>query len=177
MNKKELIVIGILTAIVIGVIGFVTSKDDQSSQVNLPIGAVASPTIYSDFLTVNNVESQYRSQIFNMASTTRCAIQSPLFATTTLSFDSLVRAASTTDYTLAVGKAATRFGSTVSLFSEAITANGEIVRGVASTTYNSLALSDRIFSPGTWLIVTTSGTPTAMDSGACSAIFNVGGVK
>jgi hypothetical protein len=174
MNKLVPIIVVALVAG--GLAGWIFGRGTTTVRETV-VGAISGPVINSDFLTVNGVETHYRSQIFATASTTRCALQSPTHASSTLSFDSMLRSASSTNYTLAAGKAATRFATPTSIFSEAITDDGQVVRAVASTTYSAAAFTDRQFGPGQWLIVTAGGTATAMDSGACSAIFSVGGVK
>lgn len=170
MNKTLKVVLSV--AVVLAIAGSYLFFKESSSPV--VVGALSGPDIYSDYLDVNGVQTWYSATAFDTASTTRCAIQAPAGATSVLSLDSVVKAASTTNYTLAVGKAATRFATPTSIFSEAITADGVVTRPIASTTYNTLALTDRTFGAGEWLIVTAGGTATAMDFGYCSAQFNVG---
>ena len=170
MNKKLSLTLVVILVIAIGAYFFPRTQQ----VIQNVVGAVSGPDISSPYLSVNGVETQYYSQKFNTASTTRCAIKSP-DATSTLSFSSVVRAATTTNYDIAIAKATTAFATTTTIRSETVTANGAVVFPMASTTYGTLTDTDRTFAPNTWLVVSTAGpTATAFDSSSCSVIFTVG---
>ena len=139
------------------------------------VGAFPGPDIQSEYLNVNGVESWFRAQPFNTSSTTRCALRAPIHATSTLSSEGVVKAATTTDYTITLAKSATAFATTTLIRELAVTEAGQIALPTASTTVTVLTDTDRTFKPGEWLVVSTAGpTATAFDSGYCSAVFNVG---
>lgn len=144
-------------------------------KVQNPLGANPGPVSLSEYSETNGVETWYRSAPFNTASTTRCALRAPLHATSTLSFDGVVKAATTTDYTITLAKSATAFATTTLIRELAVTEAGQVAVPTASTTYTLLADTNRTFKPGEWLVVSTAGpTATAFDSGYCAAAFNVG---
>ncbi|MEK7125867.1 MAG: hypothetical protein AAB835_00050 [Patescibacteria group bacterium] len=144
-------------------------------KVQKPLGAMPGPVIQSEFLDVNGVETWYKSSPFNTASTTRCALRAPSHATSTLSSEGVVKAATTTDYTITLAKSATAFATTTLIRELAVTEAGQIALPTASTTVTVLADTNRTFKPGEYLVVSTAGpTATAFDSGYCSAVFSVG---
>jgi hypothetical protein len=174
MNKKSIVSMIVIAIIAISGI-FFPQGTTIVREVTDNLGAVSGPRIQSDFLVVNGVETWYASQRFNTASTTRCAIRSPLNATSTLSNDGIVKAATTTDYTITLAKSATAFATTTLIRELAVTENGQIALPTASTTVTALVDTNRTFKPGEWLVVSTAGpTATAFDSGICTAVFNVG---
>ena len=170
MNIKIIGVALVAIVIAIGVYMF-----PKVQTVNPPLGALPGPDIQSEYLNVNGVESWFRAQPFNTASTTRCALRAPTHATSTLSLEGVIKAATTTDYTITLAKSATAFATTTLIRELAVTEAGQIALPTSSTTVTVLVDTNRTFKPGEWLVVSTAGpTATAFDSGYCSAVFNVG---
>ena len=172
MNNKF---IGVaLIAILVIAIGAYTFPKGNTI-VERIVGAVSGPDIQSEYLNVNGVETWYKAIPFNTASTTRCALRAPIHATSTLSFEGVVKAATTTDYTITLAKSATAFATTTLIRELAVTEAGQIALPTASTTVTVLADTNRTFKPGEYLVVSTAGpTATAFDSGYCAAVFTVG---
>jgi hypothetical protein len=180
MNKTHLLIgVVVLVVLVFGVYGLVAKKGvvkEVREVVYQQIGAAPGPNIQSECLKVNGVETCYKTMAFNTASTTRCAIQSPTSATSTLSREGVVKSATTTDYTLILAKSATPFATTTTIRNETVTGDALQAFPTASTTYNALADTDRTFKPGEWLVVKANGTTaTAFAGGStCSAMFTIG---
>jgi hypothetical protein len=175
MNNKSLVVALIVVAIIAISGAFLPQGKLVVEKTLEKVGAVSGPDIQSDYLTVNGVETWYFSQRFGTASTTRCAIRSPLTGTSTLSYNGVVKAATTTDYTITMAKSATAFATTTLIRELVVTEAGQITLPTASTTVTLLADTNRTFKPGEWLVISTAGpTASAFDSGVCTAIFNVG---
>lgn len=174
MKTIEKVVTGFVIVGVIALVSLFFLNGKKNNDVNVSVGASPGSSFNQTVLTVNGVEQAFRSQSFNQASTTRCALRSPTNATSTLSTDGIIKSASTTDYTLAIYKGATPYSATTLIRSESVTANGQVAFPTASSTYNSLADTNRTFAPGEYLVVTAGSTATAMDFGTCSAVFNVG---
>lgn len=171
-NIVALIVIAIIAIIGVFTPGGKTVVEKVTEKV---VGAIAGPDIESQYLSVNGVEQHFRSGYFNTASTTRCALQAPTHASSTLSFDGVIKAATTTDYILTIAKSANAFATTTLIRETAFTGAGIETVPTASTTYQLLSETNRTFKPGEWLVVSTAGpSATAFDVGSCSAIFTVG---
>lgn|SRR3990167_4731586 len=173
MNKT----LGTVLVVIIGVIAIIGAYmfPKGNTIVERVVGSISGPDIQSEYLNVNGVESWFRAQPFNTASTTRCALRAPTHATSTLSYDGVVKAATTTDYTITLAKSATAFATTTLIRELAVTEAGQIAIPTASSTVTLLADTNRTFKPGEWLVVSTAGpSATAFDASYCSAVFNVG---
>lgn len=172
MNKIVSVVVIVVAIIAISGLFFPQATQQVKEVV---VGAIAGPDIQTPYLNFNGDEVWYSSMAFNTASTTRCALRAPIHATSTLSFDSIVKSATSTDYTLTAAKSATAFATTTMIREEAVTAAGQVAFPIASSTYSSLADTNRTFAPGEWLVVSAAGpTPTAFTNGYCAAEFVVG---
>jgi len=170
---KNIIGVALVAVLVIAIGAYMFSKGNTIVERN--VGAFPGPDIQSEYLNVNGVESWFRAQPFNTSSTTRCALRAPTHATSTLSSEGIVKAATSTDYTITLAKSATAFATTTLIRELAVTEAGQIALPTASTTVTGLTDTNRTFKPGEWLVVSAAGpTATAFDSGYCSAVFNVG---
>jgi hypothetical protein len=173
-NKLVLALVAILVIIAIGGYAYPKVQTQIVEKVVDNFGATPSPDIQSEYLNINGVRFEYRSQIFSTSSTTRCALRSPVDRSSVL-ISGVVKSATTTDYTLAVAKSTTAFATTTQIRTETVTSNSEVVFPTASSTQTALTDTNRTFAAGEWLVVSTAGpTATAFDSGSCSAMFLVG---
>lgn len=199
MNNNKIIVGFIVVAIVLGITGLfsingnlkqIASKVSESAKQTF--SAISSPDIPSLWLRWGGVLTQNGHMDFAQATTTVCAIQSPS-STSTLVFASVGATVSSTTPTLwTMAKATTAFATTTVLATSTSIANAQVwfnsasTTALASTTNSSgttvnnftiklLELSDRIFAPNTWLVVSatdmsaenTAGTYSS--TGGCNA--------
>jgi len=169
MNKKILIVLGVLVVLILGV-----TFPRGNSVIQQVVGAVSGPDISSPYISVNGVETWYATQRMTKSTTTPCALRSPIDATSTL-LHAIVdfRTSSTTAMTVTLARATTAFGTTTLLNTFTSTANmGDTI--VASTTGTE---SEDQFPPGTYFTVGLAGngspTNTFTPVGSCSAEWRV----
>lgn len=165
--KDKLIVFGIILAIILAVtLSFVAVSKNSTTTKEITAGAVSGPDLGS-YAKIGGVvlRGSYTNQL-NQATTTVCAIQSPV-ATSTLVMGSVqLSVSSTTASTVTIARATTPFATTTSLGSSVIGANAQGYL-VASTTGN------HIFPPSTYLVVgMAGGVGTFSPTGECSALFS-----
>lgn len=139
---------------------------------DIPTGGMAGNVLNSDEFTVNGITRAYRSEAMTTATTTVCAVRSPINATSTLMYGGAhFTVSSTTASTVYLAKANTRYATTTNLGTEGIAANGQATLVASSTT--SQGNKDRIFSPGQWFVVGMAGmgSQTYSPTGVCKAEF------
>lgn len=136
-------------------------------------GAVGGNTIQAESIVVNGVETfQYIRSLY-AATTTVCAIKSPS-ATSTLAGGGIrMTTSSTTASTLTIARAATAYATTTTILSQAVAAGAQISVPFASTSPSN-TYTDRVFAPGTFLVVGMQGGIGSFSPvGSCSALFQV----
>jgi len=127
------------------------------------LGALSSPNIISQYLSVNDVRSWYgHTDSLNAASTTVCAFQGPA-ATSTATWAVKLDSSSTTASILQFGTGA---------FSTATTTRSGTDVAVGANAKAAAFASTTIIAPYGWVTVgMRGGTGTHTPTGACSAIF------
>lgn len=149
-----------------------------SELVESRLGAFPGPDINSPYLSVNGVEKWYNTKSLNTATTTPCAIRSPLSATSTLAAASLRISTGTTTETAWTAARATTAFATTSVLTEYTLVSG--VQGVmvatTSPTHTSVGKvdADNVFGPGQWLVwgvKNIANLTTDKLLGTCTATF------
>jgi biopolymer transport protein ExbD len=184
-STKVLLAVLLVLVVVFGVYAF---THQQSVEIPKP-EASAGPVIDWPTLTVNGVESAYRSvAALNQASTTVCAMQAPKFATSTLQVGSVkITTGTTTALVLEISKSVSPSASTTMLSRVTVPSGGQmtLLAGSYATSSGSVAGSlgishtgdenDLVFAPGTWLNVKYGGPNGALNvlKGSCKGIFLV----
>jgi len=144
------------------------AKNQTPEPVEEPIvGALSGPDIPYKYLTVGGLTTYYSSMKANTATTTPCAMQSPI-VTSSLAFASarFSVVSSTAATTVSFRKSATAYVTTTAL-------TGDL--GVASNVKMDRVLytassSDFIFEPSQWVVVgVQGGTGTFSPTGGCNA--------
>jgi hypothetical protein len=169
-NMKNYIVSSIVTVLSVAVAFMLFQQTPVTTTV---LGGSSSPSIVGGCTEIEGVRTCYRKSSLAIATTTVCALKSPIDATSTLR-RALVRfsVGSTTASTVYVSKAATAFATTTSLGYYALAANAQ---GTFQATTTSATILDQngIFAPGTYLVVgMAGGTGTFSPTGACEAIWD-----
>jgi hypothetical protein len=135
------------------------------------VGSLTGPIINSNFVTIGGITEYYWSSSLKTATTTVCAIKSPV-GTSSLIFASASFTTSTTSASVVTfAKAATAYATTTAIgttFSIAANAQASLI---ATTTSNNATVQ---FAPSQYLVVGMQGNPgTYSPVGKCEAIFRV----
>jgi len=137
------------------------------------VGAVSSPDISSPYFSFGGVRQwAAKTSSLNQATTTVCAIQSPV-STSTLQFASIQETISTTTAsTLVMAKAASAYATTTWLnTSDAISANAQYTLALPATTTET-GIDKYIFAPSQWLVISQQGgVGTFSPTGTCQAVW------
>lgn len=191
MNKILNYTAGVLAvvALIVGVIAFnkvpekVVGEQGPQGERGVPgrdgtnadpiVGAVTGPDFYGPYWAVNGTKQYFTTKGFTTATTTVCAIRSPINATSTLVngvADFVV--SSTTASTVTVAKATTAFATTTLINSVSVGAGAQATILFASTTLSALEQTNKTFAPGTYLVVgMAGGVGTFSPTGTCRAEF------
>lgn len=168
--KNHLITAGI--AIVVFAVGIAFVKPVQN--VVQQFGSVASPDIQSPYFSFGGVRFWgAHTESLAAATTTVCALQSPVATSTLLSASIRFVVSSTTASTVTLAKATTAYATTTKLVEVALAAGAQGTV-VASTTPSGGATNDgtNVFSPNTYLVVgMAGGTGTFTPTGTCQAVW------
>jgi len=146
------------------------NEASQPIEGDLNLGASPAPERYAHHFCENELCAEYNSIAMNSASTTICAIRSPLNATSTLAFAGVQfnEASSTTGYLLHMAKASTAFATTTLIGAEQTIAATVAPTLIASSSPSSSV----IFNHGEYFVVDMQATGAASDD----SIFNLAGV-
>lgn len=190
---------GILIAIVLGVLGLMTGGQSPAPAPQ-PIAGAASLSSSINGGNVTNFDAVQTNAGFwilgvnvmssttasiggigirgahttslNQASTTICALQSPLATSTLLKSSLQLSVSSTTAILVTMAKSATPYATTTLLGSQVNVAANAQVTIVGSTTVAQDGAGANIFAPSTWLVISAqNGIGTYSPSGACNALF------
>jgi len=160
--------IGIVVGLIVGNVTIGTRVDTRST----PVGAVSSPDIMSPYFSFGGVR-QWSAHTASLAqaTTTVCAIQSPV-STSTLEYASIrFSVSSSTASTVTIAKAATAYATTTSLASASVSANAQATVISKRTAAGGDAL-DETFGPSPWLVVgMAGGVGTFSPTGVCQATW------
>lgn len=169
--KNYIITAGIALAVVLAVLTLMPQKVINSVQT---VGAVSSPDIQSPYFSYGGVRFWgAKTDSLIAASTTICAIQSPVSTSTLVTGSIRLTVSSTTATVVTMAKSATRYATTTALASAAFGANAQGTL-VASTTSTGTPLDGtNTFAPSQWLVVGMQGTSgqTYSPQGVCQATW------
>lgn len=168
--KNNLIVGGVILAIVLGGIGMFTPVGKTATQAVQKLGALAGPDIPSPYLQWGGVYQYNGVQTMQTATTTLCAIQGPT-ATSTVSFaDFSVTTGTSTAATIDIGFGSTKYATSTNLVSAVSVGSGAKGAGVYTGSTANVVLP-----PSNYLIVKTAGAGVGgyTYTGTCAASFTV----
>lgn len=141
-------------------------------------GAVSSPEIPSPYFGFGDVRWWAGKMETAQATTTVCAIQSPVATSTLVGGGVSLSVSSTTASTVTVAKATTAFATTTLLRTVSVSANAQAQFPLASTTSVASAAAWELeqvnltFAPNTWLVVgMAGGVGTFSPTGTCTAVW------
>lgn len=170
--NKILTKVGVVIALFLGVIGILNDSKEVIKETTIQAGAVSSPDILSPYFSYGGVRHWAGKQTLNTATTTPCAIQSPV-ATSTLSrviFN--VNVSTSTAATMTLATSSTAFATSTELFRFTIPANlTRTFQYVASTT--DAQGQAQTIAPNTYLVFGAAGVASGgfTFGGSCSAVF------
>lgn len=167
-----------LNVVLLGVVA--TNKSETVREVvTKELGSVASPDLQSAYFSYGGVRHwAAKNTALRDASTTVCALMSPA-ATSTLQFGSIkFTTPATTTQTISIGKNGTQYAIDRLIATSSAAANEKITVVAATTspatdqTGERLTITDRIFSPSTYLVFTFSSANAYTDvEGTCEATW------
>lgn len=137
------------------------------------LGAVSSPDIQSSWIRVGGVTRYYSRQNMIAATTTPCAILSPISTSTLLSATWQITVGTSTAATLDIGTSTTAFSTTTNLVAaKSVAANAQ---GYATWKPVGGSVDDSIMSPSRYVVVKTAGAGLGgyTYTGTCQAVFEV----
>lgn len=138
------------------------------------IGSVASPDIPSPYLTWGGLTTYRANVAFTAATTTVCALQSPVATSTLVSFSASFSVSSSTATVVTLAKAATPYATTTRLAFGSISANAQGTLFANATSTDSSVDPITVFGPSQYAVVGMSGgAGTFSPSGRCTAQWNV----
>lgn len=176
MNSTKSLWVAVVVAIIAIGLGVTYPKTTEQISVDrivsevkskLNLGALVGPDIQSEFLGIDGVYSWYKTTPLTQATSTICAIKSPV-ATSTLVHGSVHINLNTTASTAVIGKATTAFATTTKLAQAGVAAGGEL-NLVAST--SPITNGANVFSPNTYMVVSLEGSGAVSLTGSCIAEF------
>lgn len=175
MNKGHLI-LSLILLVLAGATSFVVAKSVPSES----LGALSSPRIPSPYLTWGGVATYQARIALNTATTTPCAILSPV-STSTLEFaDLIIKTPTSTATTWTLAKATTRYATTtkLSVFSLGSGVTGTMVGTTTASniTGSTVAVDDlNVIAPSTYIVWGVAGIDKIADTsklnGYCQAGF------
>jgi hypothetical protein len=132
------------------------------------IGSLTGPIINSNFITIGGITEYYWSSSLKTATTTVCAIKSPIGTSTLVFASASFTTATTSASTVTFAKGATAFATTTQIGSTfSIAANAQATLVASTTQINTWA-------PSQYFVVGMQGNPgTYSPVGKCEAIFRV----
>jgi len=167
MIKK---VISGIVIIVVLVLAFIAVQKPAIIQT----GSVSSPEISSNWFSFAGIKHWgAKTTSLTQATTTVCALQSPV-STSTLQFASIrFSVSSTTATTVTMAKATTPYATTTVLVASALGANAQGTLVSSSTPTSGASLDGTyVFAPSTYLVVgMAGGTGTFSPTGVCEAVW------
>jgi len=165
----------VIIATVVAVLAFVAGTvlpADKVDPVQPPIvGGVSSPDISSPYLSFGNVRRWAARPPFTAATTTICAIQSPVATSTLVSASWQINTGTSTAATIDMGTSTTRYATTTNLVAAKSVASG--ARGYATWSSAGGSVDDSVMAPSTWVVVKTAGAGLGgyTYDGTCQATF------
>lgn len=167
MNKNILSAIGIFVAIVLGLFGALRQSTSTTTVQQVPtnVGAVNGPDLPYPYITVGGVRTWFTNVGMTQATTTVCALVSPVASSTLVSASASFSVSSTTATTVTMAKASTAFATTTAINTTTIAANGT---GIVNATTSPVT----VFGPSQFVVIgVQGGTGTFSPTGRCMAVF------
>lgn len=173
METLKTVLVAGVTSLVIGLGAFFAPPSTPA--VDHTYGAATGPDIPSNYFSFGGFRQWAQSpRSLNQATTTVCAIQSPV-ATSSLEHASINFAVSSSTATLlTIAKSATAFATTTIIGSQINIAANAQATVVASTTLSATGADAAafIFAPSTWVVMSlTGGSGTFSPTGSCEAMW------
>lgn len=172
MDKKNIFVVLVVSAIVSAIVGFAsTTKTVQTVIHEQPTGSVVSSEIPDNNFSFGGVRRWAYSPRMSVATTTLCAVKSPA-ATSTLVFAGYqIYTGTSTAATIDLAKGTTQYATTTLLLTGSSVASG--ARGEFSWTSAGASAADDIMAPNTFVLVKTAsaGLGGYTYGGRCSVVF------
>ncbi len=144
------------------------------------LGAFAGPDVYVPYLNINGIERTYEATRTRSATTTVCAIRSPRYATSTLSFASVHfdNVATSTNTVISVSKAKSPYATTTLLFNEWTNTASAGSSRATNATSTLTSVDHLVFIPGDYIVVGVKGVSagqlaTENVNGYCQAEFTI----
>lgn len=166
-KKVGIIAIAIVLAgSLFGVLGKDTIVQNLPGNSGDGVGALTGPDLPYTYFGVGGVRQHKLAGSLTTATTTVCAIQSPVATSTLVHAGIRFDVSSTTASTLTAAKATTPYATTTLLFADHISAGAQ-ASIVATTTTNNY-----VFGPSEYLVYALSGgAGTFSPTGNCQATF------
>lgn len=175
MTTNQKITTGIVVLIVL-VLGLVFPRGH--SVVQQVVGSVASPDIQSPYFSVGGQRFWASHPTINQASTTLCAIQSPVATSTLIHAGVSATTGTTTVLAVEIGKDKVDPTATTTRLSWANTTSGSkwTITYASTTVISSGTITpdqDNVFGPSQWLVFKAGGYAGSANVlvGQCSAVF------
>lgn len=188
MNNKSFAVwTTIALIVVLGLVGVAIVHNGSHTapvQPEQPVGALASPTIPANYLSVNNVRTEYRFARFHttardgIASSTVCSILPPTASSTLALATFNVSNAATTTYYMQIATSTSPSATTSPLAGwSSITSTGSTTPYLNWTPPQTASSNGGSINGGGGIFVnfaiSSSGILKGLIDGTCSAVFNV----
>src|ERR1035437_3209738 len=152
MKNNVLIGAGVVLALILG--GFGALKSSPASVVvPQPLGSISGPDIQSSYLRIGGVMRVYARQDMKTATTTLCAMISPVATSTIFSANWIIGTGTTTASAIDIGYGSTAFATSTNLLAGTAVASG--AQGDANWTATGNGTGDDIVGPNTYVIVKT----------------------
>jgi hypothetical protein len=184
-NGKNLIIVVLAVALTVS-LGMWASAPKVVEKAVKQVGAISGPLLPWDYFGIGDVVIyKHRTTALNQASTTICAIQSPVSTSTLLSGSIKIDTGTTTAIVVEMGKSALFDATTTRLSYVTLASGAQLTLNafVASTTGAFGALSqantadpnDMVFAPNTYFNVKYGGAKGSLNvlTGSCNATFEV----
>lgn len=165
-------------SVVVSVLLAVLIAGGMHGDVNQNVGAITSPSTNMDYLVLSqalgfgntgsspNVNIAGPRTAFTAATTTPCAIQNPLNATSTIvAFSMNVTTGPAAAANIVVGTSTSAFGTSTGMLSSTVNTGAQ-----ATLTWDP-PVNAGVIAPNAWIVAGTNGTGATTIGGSCNAIF------
>lgn len=165
------------TTIVAVVIGIVVGGVVVASRNSDSLGSLASPDIPSKYISIGGarLETAQTYSLQQATNTVLCSLQSPSATSTLIAGGVTLTSATSGASSLSISKSSAQWTvDTLQIIATTSVASGAYASlSAASSTFNSEALSDRVFAPNTYMVIAQQGAGVLNQTGSCSAIWSV----
>ena len=172
MDKKNIFVVLVVSAIVSALVGFAsTTKTVQTVIHEQPVGSVVSSEIPDNNFSVGGLRQWKYGPKMNVATTTLCAIKSPAATSSLISAAFQVYTGTSTAATIDIGTSTNAYSTTTNL--AAAFSIGSSATGANGWTSVGGSVQDNVMAPNTYVVVKTAGAGLGgyTYGGRCSVVF------